>query len=113
MQRYWIGVGYQHGVKPGNIVGAIANEAGVESQYIGRIDISENFSTVDLPNSIPAPMLQILKRARICGQPLNIRPWSDDLPSDRDNQAAKPKRKPAPRRSNSSNSSNSRERSRA
>ncbi|MFN3880870.1 MAG: DEAD/DEAH box helicase [Nitrincola lacisaponensis] len=105
MQRYWIGVGYQHGVKPGNIVGAIANEAGVESQYIGRIDISENFSTVDLPNSIPAPMLQILKRARICGQPLNIRPWSDDLPSDRDgrNNSNKPKRKPAPRRSNAAN----------
>ncbi|WP_417581401.1 DEAD/DEAH box helicase [Nitrincola sp.] len=110
MQRYWIGVGYQHGVKPGNIVGAIANEAGVESQYIGRIDISENFSTVDLPNSIPAPMLQILKRARICGQPLNIRPWSDDLPSDRDSQPAKPKRKAAPRKSNSSTS---RERPRA
>lgn len=105
MQRYWIGVGYQHGVKPGNIVGAIANEAGVESQYIGRIDISENFSTVDLPNSIPAPMLQILKRARICGQPLNIRPWSDDLPSDRDgrNNSNKPKRKPAPRRINAAN----------
>ncbi|TVQ67463.1 MAG: DEAD/DEAH box helicase [Oceanospirillales bacterium] len=105
MQRYWLGVGYQHGVKPGNIVGAIANEAGVESQYIGRIDISENFSTVDLPDSIPAPMIQILKRARICGQPLNIRPWSDDLPSDRDGRTAKPKRKPsAPRRSNASNS---------
>ena len=113
MQRYWLGVGYQHGVKPGNIVGAIANEAGVESQYIGRIDISENFSTVDLPDSIPAPMIQILKRARICGQPLNIRPWSDDLPSDRDGRTAKPKRKPssAPRRSNASNSNaNSRQR---
>lgn len=111
MQRYWLGVGYQHGVKPGNIVGAIANEAGVESQYIGRIDISENFSTVDLPDSIPAPMLQILKRARICGQPLNIRPWSDDLPSDRDGRSAKPKRKPsAPRRSSNAANSNSRQR---
>jgi ATP-dependent RNA helicase DeaD len=110
MQRYWLGVGYQHGVKPGNIVGAIANEAGVDSQYIVRIDISENFSTVDLPDSIPAPMLQILKRARICGQPLNIRPWSEDLPSDRDGRSTKPKRKPsAPRRSNAS-SSNARQR---
>ncbi len=103
MQRYWLGVGYQHGVKPGNIVGAIANEAGVDSQYIGRIDISEHFSTVDLPDSIPGPMLQILKRARICGQPLNIRPWSDELPSDRDNRNSKPKRKSsAPRKSNAS-----------
>ena len=109
MQRYWLGVGYQHGVKPGNIVGAIANEAGVDSQYIGRIDISENFSTVDLPNSIPAPMLQILKRARICGQPLNIRPWSDDLPSDRDGKTTKPKRKPSTSRK--SNSAGPRQRS--
>ncbi|EXJ13016.1 DEAD/DEAH box helicase [Nitrincola nitratireducens] len=78
MQRYWIGVGYQHGVKPGNIVGAIANEAGVESQHIGRIDISEMFSTVDLPAGITADTIQTLKRARICGQALNIRPWVED-----------------------------------
>ncbi len=80
MERYWIGVGYQHGVKPGNIVGAIANEAGLESQHIGRINISDEFSTVDLPSGMPGEILQTLKRARICGQKLDIRPWVDNGP---------------------------------
>lgn len=75
MERFWIGVGYQHGVKPGNIVGAIANEAGLESRNIGRINISDEFSTVDLPRGLNNDTLQTLKRARICGQRLDIRPW--------------------------------------
>ena len=49
MERFHIAVGHVHGVKPGNIVGAIANEAGLGSEYIGRIDIHEDYSTVDLP----------------------------------------------------------------
>ncbi|KEA65733.1 DEAD-box ATP-dependent RNA helicase CshA [Marinobacterium lacunae] len=78
MERFWIGVGYQHGVKPGNIVGAIANEAGLESNNIGRINISDEFSTVDLPRGLSADALQTLKRARICGQRLEIRPWTEN-----------------------------------
>ncbi|KAA0875660.1 DEAD/DEAH box helicase [Nitrincola tapanii] len=108
MQRYWIGVGHQHGVKPGNIVGAIANEAGVESQFIGRIDINESFSTVDLPASIPADLLQTLKRARICGQALNIRPWTEEAREGRGDRERrsfskdKGPRKPSGKRSNAS-----------
>ncbi|MBV1788575.1 DEAD/DEAH box helicase [Marinobacterium sp. D7] len=78
MERFWIGVGYQHGVKPGNIVGAIANEAGLESNNIGRINISDEFSTVDLPRGLSSDALQTLKRARICGQRLDIRPWTEN-----------------------------------
>ena len=77
MERFWIGVGHQHGVKPGNIVGAIANEAGLESRNIGRINISDEFSTVDLPSGIKDDAMQTLRRARICGQRLDIRPWMD------------------------------------
>ncbi|WP_432698543.1 DEAD/DEAH box helicase [Marinobacterium sp. YM272] len=77
MERFWIGVGYQHGVKPGNIVGAIANEAGLESRSIGRINISDEFSTVDLPRGMNTDTMQTLRRARICGQRLDIRPWMD------------------------------------
>ncbi|HEX8957215.1 MAG TPA: DEAD/DEAH box helicase, partial [Burkholderiaceae bacterium] len=49
MQTFRIEVGHMHGVKPGNIVGAIANEANLDSKYIGRIEIYDDFSTLDLP----------------------------------------------------------------
>ncbi|WP_421149035.1 DEAD/DEAH box helicase, partial [Aeromonas dhakensis] len=49
MERYRVDVGAHHGVKPGQIVGAIANEANIESRFIGNIDIADDFSTVDLP----------------------------------------------------------------
>ncbi len=87
MRRYWIGVGHLHGVKPDNIVGAIANEAGISSAQIGRVDISDNFSTVDLPDSLDKTQLTALARARVCGQQLDIRPWSDAPPKGRGKRA--------------------------
>ncbi len=71
-ERFRIEVGLQHGVKPGNIVGAIANEAGLDSQYIGRIDIFDDHSLVDLPTGMPEGILQGLKRVWVCGQRLNM-----------------------------------------
>jgi ATP-dependent RNA helicase DeaD len=71
-ERFRIEVGHQHGAKPGNIVGAIANEAGLDSQHIGRIDINDTFSLIDLPVGMPADVFSDLKRVRVCGQPLNI-----------------------------------------
>ncbi|WP_151703412.1 DEAD/DEAH box helicase [Nitrincola alkalilacustris] len=96
MQRFWLGVGYQHGVKPGNIVGAIANEASVDSQHIGRIDINETYSTVDLPSSLSPDSMQVLKRARICGQALNIRPWQDDVKDRGADRSGPPKARRRP-----------------
>lgn len=75
MQRYRIAVGRSHGVKPGNIVGAIANEASIDSQYIGAIEIYDNFSTVDLPEGMPADVSETLKKTRVAGQKLDIREW--------------------------------------
>jgi ATP-dependent RNA helicase DeaD len=72
MERFRIEVGHRHRVKPGNIVGAIANEAGLDGQYIGRIDIHEDFSLVDLPVGMPREVFQDLRKARVCGQRLNI-----------------------------------------
>jgi len=71
-ERFRIEVGHEHGVKPGNIVGAIANEAGLESRHIGRIDINDTFSLIDLPVGMPADVFSDLKKVRVCGQPLNI-----------------------------------------
>lgn len=72
MATYRVEVGRQHNVKPGNLVGAIANEAGLESRHIGNIRLNDGFSLVDLPAEIPADVFNHLKRVRVCGQPLNI-----------------------------------------
>ena len=72
MERYRIEVGREHKVKPGNIVGAIANEAGLDSQYIGQIEIRADFSLVDLPRDMPDDVFQDLRNTRVCGQRLDI-----------------------------------------
>lgn len=73
METFRIEVGHQHGVKPANIVGAIANEAGLESRFIGRIDIHDGFSVLDLPIDMPQDVLTHLKKVWVSGQQLNMR----------------------------------------
>lgn len=73
METFRIEVGHQHGVKPANIVGAIANEAGLESRFIGRIDIHNDFSVLDLPQDMPQDVLTHLKKVWVSGQQLNMR----------------------------------------
>ncbi|MEE9354703.1 MAG: DEAD/DEAH box helicase [Methylococcaceae bacterium] len=72
MEQFRLEVGYSHGVKPGNIVGAIANETGLESQYIGKIDIKDDFTFIDLPTGMPNDLFQDLKKVRVAGQALKI-----------------------------------------
>jgi ATP-dependent RNA helicase DeaD len=67
-----IEVGYDHGVKPGNIVGAIANEAGLDAKHIGRIEIFEDHTLLDLPDGMPAEIMQHLKGVWCAGQQLRI-----------------------------------------
>ncbi|MDG2289114.1 MAG: DEAD/DEAH box helicase [Woeseiaceae bacterium] len=71
-QRYRIEVGHEHGVKPGNIVGAIANEAGLAGDHIGSISIDREFSLVDLPVGMPKDIFMDLRKVRVCGRPMNI-----------------------------------------
>ena len=73
MERYLLEVGHEHKVKPGNIVGAIANEADIESCYIGNIEIYDDCSTVDLPEGMPREVLNILRKARVCGRQMNLK----------------------------------------
>ncbi len=72
MVRYRIEVGHNHEVKPGNICGAIANEADIDSKHIGRIDIHDDYSLLDLPEGMPKPLLKKLKKAWVSGQQLQI-----------------------------------------
>jgi ATP-dependent RNA helicase DeaD len=72
MERYRLEVGRINGVKPGNIVGAIANEAGIESQYMGQIQINDAHSFIDLPEGMPKAIFKDLKHTRVCGIPMRI-----------------------------------------
>jgi ATP-dependent RNA helicase DeaD len=88
MATYRIEVGHHHGVKPGNIVGAIANEGGIAARDIGRIEIYDDFSTLDMPSDLPADLLDHLKKVWVAGQQLGI---------TRDGQEP-PEKKPAKRK---------------
>ncbi len=72
MGTYRIEVGRFHGVKPGNIVGAIANEANIDAKFIGRIEIYDDFTMLDLPADLPNDLLAHLKKVWVAGQTLNI-----------------------------------------
>ncbi len=72
MEKFRIEVGKKHGVKPGNIVGAIANEIGLDSEHIARINISDSYSTVELPTGMPDDLFNALKKIRVVGKSLNI-----------------------------------------
>ena len=72
METYRIEAGSVHGVKPGNIVGAIANEAKIEGVHIGRVDIREDYSFVDLPEGMPNNIFKELQKVRLAGRELRI-----------------------------------------
>ncbi len=67
-----IDVGRVHGVKPGNIVGAIANEAGLQSRHITALKIHDDHSTVNLPKGMAKEVIHKLNKAWICGRQLNL-----------------------------------------
>lgn len=72
MTRYRVAVGHRDGIKPGQLVGALANEGGIEGARIGRIDIRQTHSTVELPATLPSATLAKMARARVAGRPLEI-----------------------------------------
>ncbi len=72
METYRIEVGRMHDVKPGNIAGAIINEIGLDPEAVGKIIISEQYSTVELPAGMPNDVFQELKKVRVCGQQLRV-----------------------------------------
>jgi ATP-dependent RNA helicase DeaD len=74
-RTYRIEVGHEHGVKPGNIVGAIANEGGVEAKFIGRVSIRDDYSLIDLPDGMPAETFVHLKKVWVAQQQLKISEW--------------------------------------
>jgi ATP-dependent RNA helicase DeaD len=72
MERFRIEVGWRDRVKPGNIVGAIANESGLTGRSIGKIRIFDAHSTVDLPKGMPDDVFADLRRLRVMNKELQI-----------------------------------------
>jgi len=77
MRRYKVAVGHKDKIKPGNVLGAIANEAEISSEFIGAIQIFQDFTTVDLPDEMTKETLQILKNIRVFDKKLNIEELND------------------------------------
>ena len=84
MTTYRLEVGNNDKITPSNIVGAIANEADIDSRYIGEIKLHDDYSTVDLPEGMPNELLNHLKKVRICAKPMKLSPFSNNA-----NQALK------------------------
>ncbi len=72
-ETYRLEVGRSHHVKPGDIVGCIANEADLDSKYIGQISLYDEFSTVDLPEGMPPETFQALRDVFIRGQKIELK----------------------------------------
>ena len=90
-ERYRIEVGHNHDVKPGNIVGAIANESGLDGDHIGHIEIQDEYSLVDLPVGMPREVFNELIKVRVCGQALKISLQGKPAPRK---SSGKPSKKP-------------------
>jgi ATP-dependent RNA helicase DeaD len=71
-QTYRLEVGKEHGARPGDIVGAIANEISLDSSYIGAINLHDKHSFVQLPKGMPDKSFTQLKRVRVRRQALEI-----------------------------------------
>jgi ATP-dependent RNA helicase DeaD len=87
METFRIEVGSAHGIRPSNVVGAIANEAGIEGVHIGRVDIRDDHSFVDLPEGMPKQVFRLLQKVLVAGRELRI--------SKVDEKPPKPPRGPA------------------
>ena len=79
--RYYMGVGRMDRVTPKDIVGAIAGEGNISSSNIGRIKLFDRFSTVELPETLPQEVLDILSGMTIRGNDSKFRLMTDEPPA--------------------------------
>jgi ATP-dependent RNA helicase DeaD len=73
----WIGAGRRAGLKPGDLVGAIAGEAGIEASAIGAIRIFDGYSLVQVDEAVSSRVVASLKNAKIRGQKVRVRRDND------------------------------------
>jgi len=95
MDSYRVEVGKSDGVEAKNLVGAIANEAGIDSKDIGRITILDDHSVIDLPEGMPKDLFQQLSKVWVNNKQLNISPAKGDF--EHASRDRKPRRTGKPR----------------
>ena len=71
--RLFVGAGREAGIRPGDLVGAIAGEAGIPAKLLGAIEISERFSLVEVPEDMADDIIAAMKKANLRGQKVTIR----------------------------------------
>ncbi len=71
--RLWVGAGRKAGVRPADLVGAIANESGIDARMIGAIDITDRFSIVEVPEDAADDVIAALSNSTIKGKRVQIR----------------------------------------
>ena len=113
MVTYRLDVGKNDNVDPSNIVGAIANEADISSQYIGQIILHDDYSTVDLPDGMPDDVFKTLKKARVRSKALNISIDKGGNNSAPANRSPRPKKGPKKAKLSNKNNSSTRKSSKA
>ena len=86
MATYRISVGRRQHVRPGAIVGAIANEGGLTSKDFGHIDIRGDHTLVELPANMPQQVIQNLSDTRISGQLIHLQPDDGSSPPEDDDR---------------------------
>jgi ATP-dependent RNA helicase DeaD len=74
MQRLFVNVGGRQGVRPADIVRAIAQETSIPGGDVGAIDIHDDFSFVEVPGPAAEQAIAGLRRARLAGRPVNAEP---------------------------------------
>jgi len=77
MAKVYIGAGREAGIRPGDLVGAIANEAGLNSNVIGAVEVMDRFSLVEVPEVLARAIIETLSRTRIKGQKVAVRLFLD------------------------------------
>jgi ATP-dependent RNA helicase DeaD len=73
MIRLFLGAGRKAGIRPGDLVGAITGEAGVTSRSVGAIEVADNFSLVEVPESLADGIIAALRATMIRGKKVNVR----------------------------------------
>ena len=77
MVKISIGLGKSAGIQPKHIVGAVANETGIPGKSIGRIEITEKYSTFDVPGDTAEAVMDALNHTKIMGRRVTARIFSE------------------------------------
>ena len=71
--RLYIGAGRQAGIRPGDLVGAITGEAGIQSRSLGAIEIGDRSSYIEVPETLADDIIAALKATTVRGKKVSVR----------------------------------------